>query len=73
MKVPREKRYGILLVTALLGALIALPGATQAVKVGQRAPDFKLPATTGKDISLSQYRGRQMVLIEFYHADFGPT
>lgn len=43
------------------------------VKVGDKAPDFKLPATTGKDISLSDYRGKKMVLIEFYHADFGPT
>ena len=73
MKAPGGKRYGILSAMALLCALIALPGAAQAVKVGQRAPDFKLPATTGKDITLSQYRGKQMVLIEFYHADFGPT
>lgn len=43
------------------------------VKVGDKAPDFKLPATNGKDISLSDYRGKKMVLIEFYHADFGPT
>ena len=43
------------------------------VKVGDKAPDFNLPATTGKDISLSDYRGKKMVLIEFYTADFGPT
>lgn len=73
MKAPNGKRYGIMLAAALLGALIALPGAAHALKVGERAPDFTLPATTGKKISLSQFRGKQMVLIEFYHADFGPT
>lgn len=41
--------------------------------VGEIAPDFKLPSTTGKEISLSQYRGKKMVLIEFYGADFAPT
>jgi peroxiredoxin Q/BCP len=57
----------------LLAGLLALPGAASALKVGQKAPDFKLPSTTGKPISLSQYRGKAMVLVEFYHADFGPT
>ncbi len=57
----------------LLAGMLALPGAASAVKVGQKAPDFKLPSTTGKPISLSQYRGKSMVLVEFYHADFGPT
>ena len=56
-----------------LAAILILPGLTNAVEVGELAPAFKLPSTTGKDISLSQYRGKSMVLIEFYHADFGPT
>jgi len=53
--------------------LLALPGRAAAVQVGDQAPDFKLPATTGGEIRLSDFRGKQMVLIEFYHADFGPT
>ena len=43
------------------------------VKIGQQAPDFKLISTTGKEIGLKDFRGKSMVLIEFYHADFGPS
>ena len=65
-----NNRIAAMLVACLL---LLVPGLAHAVKVGQLAPGFKLPSTTGKDISLSQYRGKQMVLIEFYHGDFGPT
>jgi cytochrome oxidase Cu insertion factor (SCO1/SenC/PrrC family) len=44
-----------------------------AVEVGQKAPDFTLPGTTGEKISLSQFRGKQLLLLEFYVHDFGPT
>jgi hypothetical protein len=61
------------LMTVLLTAVLALPGGTSAVQVGDLAPDFKLPATTGGQIRLSDFRGKHLVLIEFYHADWGPT
>jgi hypothetical protein len=63
------------LALASVGAL-ALFGAARtavAVEAGQPAPDFKLPATTGSDIALSDYRGKKWVLLEFYGADFAPT
>jgi peroxiredoxin len=44
-----------------------------AVMVNEPAPDFTLPSTTGQDITLSQFRGDKMVLIEFYGIDFGVT
>lgn len=58
----------------LTGALV-IPSAlvVAAVEVGERAPDFTLPSTTGGKISLSQFRGRQLVLLEFYVHNFGPT
>ena len=62
----------VMVVAALVFGLQATVLAKK-IQVGDKAPDFKLPATTGKDISLSDYRGKSMVLIEFYHADFGPT
>ena len=61
------------LTAVMLMMLLALPVEVAAVQVGDRAPDFKLPATTGGMIQLSDFRGKQMVLIEFYHADWGPT
>lgn len=35
------------------------------VKIGEEVPDFTLPASTGEEITLSQYRGRK-VLLYFY-------
>lgn len=46
---------------------------SSALDIGDRAPDFSLPATTGGKISLSQFRGKKLVLIEFYGADFSPV
>jgi len=48
-------------------------GMAIALEVGEQAPDFTLPATTGEKISLSQFRGKKLVLVEFYRADFVPT
>jgi thioredoxin-dependent peroxiredoxin len=66
-------RAVFVLMTALLVAVLALPGSAATVQVGDQAPDFQLPATTGGEIRLSDFRGKQMVLLEFYHADWGPT
>ena len=49
------------------------PQTVLAADVGQPAPDFKPASTTGRDISLSDYRGKKWVLLEFYGADFAPT
>ena len=66
-------RSAFVLTAVTFAVLLTLPGWAVAVQVGERAPDFKLPATTGGMIKLSDFRGKQMVLIEFYHADWGPT
>jgi hypothetical protein len=66
----------VLVLLALISAVIA-PTAfvtrAAAVEVGEPAPDFRLPSTFGSDISLSDYRGKKWVLLEFYAADFVPT
>jgi hypothetical protein len=66
-------RDRIELTAIILAVLLIRPGGAVAVQVGERAPDFKLAATTGGEIRLSDFRGKQMVLLEFYHADWGPT
>lgn len=46
-----------------------------ALKVGDRAPDFKLPCATGEkqgEFQLSGYRGKNVVLV-FYPLDFTPV
>lgn len=43
------------------------------LKVGDMAPDFKLPAQDGKKISLSEFRGKKNVILAFYPQDFTPV
>ncbi len=43
------------------------------VKVGDRAPDFTLPAVGGGEISLSQYNGKNNVVISFVPAAWTPV
>lgn len=57
----------------LLACLLVGVRETVALEVGEKAPDFTLPSTTGDKISLSQFQGKQFVLIEFYGADFSPV
>ncbi len=42
------------------------------IAVGEQAPDFTLRDQDGEDVSLSDYRGRK-VLIVFYPLDFSPV
>jgi hypothetical protein len=64
---------GILLSVLLLTGIGAIDTRmAAALKIGKPAPDFTLPATTGEKISLSQYRGK-LVLVEFYGGAFFPT
>jgi peroxiredoxin len=48
------------------------PVPSAPLTAGTPAPDFRLPATTGRDISLRDFRGRSVVLV-FYPADWSPV
>lgn len=63
----------LVLVGVLLASMLVGMRATAALEVGEKAPDFTLLSTTGEKISLSQFQGKQFVLIEFYGADFAPV
>ena len=43
------------------------------VKVGDRAPEFTLPAVSGEKISLKQYRGKKNVVLSFAPAAWTPV
>jgi peroxiredoxin len=51
----------------------AVPALAAAVEVGDPAPGFSLPATTGSNIALADFKGKKYVLLEFYGADFAPA
>jgi AhpC/TSA family len=70
-RVQRTKR--LLWLGVLLVSVLRVASVTAALEVGEPAPDFTLPSTTGEQISLSQFRGKQLVLLEFYGADFSPV
>ena len=40
--------------------------------IGRPAPDFSLPATTGENISLRQFKGKKTVVLYFYPKDETP-
>ena len=41
------------------------------IESGQKAPDFTLPDHSGREVSLSDYQGRRLLLV-FYPLDFSP-
>ena len=74
MNIGRQTAGRILLCMALPVISVTVgPHPAGAVEVGEPAPDFTLPSTTGGDISLRDFRGKKFVLLEFYGADFVPT
>jgi hypothetical protein len=72
MMLRRRKR----LMTAglLLGlSLVLCAGSVTALEVGDKAPDFSLPATTAERISLADYLGKQHVVVFLYLYAFTNT
>jgi hypothetical protein len=59
----------------VVGAALVVgdPRPAAALEAGMPAPDFSLPATTGLDVSLSDFRGKRWVFLEFYALDFHPA
>ncbi len=42
-----------------------------ALRYGQPAPDFSLPATTGGAVALADFKGKADVVLVFYCYDWG--
>jgi len=68
-----QSSRSLLVVGFLLAHMLVSISIAVALDVGAQAPDFTLPSTTGESISLSQFRGKKAVLLEFYGVDFAPT
>jgi peroxiredoxin len=69
----RKQAARFFLIGLLLTSGPVMARLAWAIDIGDKAPEFTLPSTTGEKISLNQFRGKKLVLLEFYGADFSPV
>jgi AhpC/TSA family protein len=70
-KSPRMRTvFGVLLLAILL---LFSGNPVMAVQVGDKAPDFSLPATTAEKVSLADFIGKKPVVVFFYVYAFTNT
>ena len=62
--------FGALLCANLFAQQGAVAPPHTHLKVGDAAPDFTLPATTGDKVTLSSFRGKAPVVLAFFPAAF---
>jgi thioredoxin-dependent peroxiredoxin len=63
-----------MLKTLLAGVVLALAAqSAHALQVGDKAPDFSLPSTKGANVRLSDFAGKQSVVIFTYIGAFTKT
>jgi peroxiredoxin len=55
----------LLAMTIIAAAQQPAPPKTN-LKVGDAAPDFTLPSTTGEKVKLSDFKGKKNVVLAFY-------
>lgn len=64
------KHVLLMLLSLILATGLMAQTPKTHLKVGDMAPDFTLSATTGDDITLSDYRGKSTVVLGFFPAAF---
>ena len=63
-----------MLKSLLAGAALLLAAqSSYALQVGDKAPDFSLPSTSGTNVRLSDFAGKQSVVIFTYYAAYTKT
>ncbi len=53
-----------------LAVLLPAEGDASKLKVGDEAPAFSLPASTGKTITLAEFKGKKKVVLAFFPKAF---
>ncbi len=57
---------------ALTAALVNLPAGAASLEAGAKAPDFTLQGSDGKTYTLSQFVGKQGVVLAWFPKAFTP-
>jgi len=67
-----NQRLRAAIIALLVWSVICVVGVGQsmALQVGEKAPTFELPSTTGEKIKLADYLGKQPVVLFFYIGAF---
>ena len=71
----KTRRYLCVMAAVLLSGvwLLLSFNPAMALQVGDKAPDFALPATTAEKVSLADYVGKKPVVVFFYIGAFTST
>ena len=64
------RRITRLLAAMVIMGLFSMVQSAAALEVGDKMPDFSLPASDGKTYTLSQFHGKQPVVIAFFPKAF---
>jgi len=67
----KPRWFGPVLIVALVALGSMAPAA--ALDVGDKAPDFALPATTAEKLSLSELVGKRTIVLFGFIGAFTPT
>jgi cytochrome oxidase Cu insertion factor (SCO1/SenC/PrrC family) len=67
----RSVFLGFLVIAVLL--VLGSAASVAAVQVGEKAPDFTLPATTAEKFSLNEFQGKKHVVLFGFIGAFTPT
>ncbi len=68
MKITRRVAIGSGLGACLTAQSTVAPSTT--LKVGDKAPDFTLPSTSGGSVHIADYLGKSTVVLAFFPAAF---
>ncbi len=64
------KAFSVCALSFALMSLVVAPLAAAELKVGDKAPDFKLPGSDGKTYSLKDFAGKKAVIIAWFPKAF---
>ena len=69
----KSHRWKDLLAGVVLGSVALFSATASALEVGDKAPEFALAASTGKDIKSGDFAGKKAVVLFFYIGAFTNT